>query len=51
MVAANGTFLGFTHISLDLAGKPLSLRERTEAITRAFLQAHTPDLLARMQIR
>ena len=51
VVAANGTFLGFTHISLDLAGKPLSLRERTEAITRAFLQAHTPDLLARMQIR
>ena len=50
VVAADGTFLGFAHISQGLAGKPLPSRERTEAIARAFLQTHAPDLLPRMQI-
>lgn len=50
VVAADGTFKGFANISLDLAGKPLPSRERTEAIARAFLQSHAPELLPRMQI-
>ncbi len=50
VAAADGTLKGFAHIALDLAGKPLPSRERTEAVARAFLQAHAPDLLARMQI-
>lgn len=50
VAAADGALKGFAHISLDLAGQPLPSRERTEAIARAFLQAHAPDLLARMQI-
>jgi hypothetical protein len=50
VAAADGTLKGFAHIALDLAGKPLPSRERTEAVARAFLLAHAPDLLARMQI-
>lgn len=50
VMAADGALKGFAHISLDLAGKPLPSRERTEAIARAFLQSHAPDLLPRMQI-
>lgn len=47
---ADGVLKGFAHISLDLAGKPLPSRERTEAIARAFLQTHASDLLPRMEI-
>lgn len=50
VVAADGTLKGFANISLDLAGKPLPSRERTETIARAFLQSHAPELLPRMQI-
>ncbi len=50
VVAADGTLKGFAHMSLDLVGKPLPSRERTEAIARAFLQEHAPQLLTRMQI-
>lgn len=50
VVAADGSLQGFAHLSLDLAGKPLPSRERTEAVARSFLQSHAPDLLPRMQI-
>lgn len=50
VVAADGTLKGFANISLDLAGKPLPSRERTEQIARAFLQETAPDLLLRMQL-
>lgn len=50
VVAADGTLKGFANISLDLAGKPLPSRERTEAIAREFLLSHAPELLPRMQI-
>lgn len=50
VVAQDGTLKGFANISLDLAGKPLPSRERSEAIARAFLQAHAPELLPRMKI-
>lgn len=50
VVAADGTLKGFANISLDLAGKPLPSRERSEQIARAFLQATAPDLLPRMKI-
>jgi hypothetical protein len=50
MAAADGVLKGFAYISLDLAGKPLPSRERTEAIARAFLQTHASDLLLRMEI-
>ena len=50
VVAADGTLKGFANISLDLVGKPLPSRERTEAIARAFLQSNAPELLPRMQI-
>ena len=48
--AADGTLKGFANISLDLVGKPLPSRERTEQIARAFLQQTAPDLLPRMMI-
>lgn len=50
VVAGDGTLKGFANISLDLVGKPLPSRERTEQIARAFLQETAPDLLPRMQI-
>jgi hypothetical protein len=50
VVATDGTLKGFANIALDLAGKPLPSRQRTEAIARDFLQGHAPDLLPRMQI-
>ena len=50
VVAADGTLKGFANISLDLVGKPLPSRERTEQIARAFLQQTAPDLLPRMKI-
>ncbi|MGU5666605.1 hypothetical protein ACV1C8_10405 [Aeromonas hydrophila] len=50
VVATDGTLKGFANMSLDLAGKPLPSREKTEAIARAFLQSHAPELLPRMQI-
>lgn len=50
VVAANGQLKGFAHITLDLAGKPLPSRERSEQIARAFLQQVAPDLLERMEI-
>lgn len=50
VVAADGTLKGFANISLDLVGKPLPSRERSEQIARAFLQETAPDLLPRMKI-
>jgi hypothetical protein len=50
VVSAAGVLKGFTHMSLDLAGKPLPTRERSEAVARAFLRQHAPDLLPRMRI-
>lgn len=50
VVALDGTLKGFANMSLDLVGKPLPSRERTEQIARAFLQETAPDLLPRMQI-
>lgn len=50
VVAADGTLKGFVNISADLADGPLPSRERTEAIARAFLQNHAPELLSHMQI-
>lgn len=50
VMAADGTLKGFANMSLDLAGKPLPSRERTETIARNFLQSHAPDLLPRMEI-
>lgn len=45
-----GLLKGFANISIDLAGKPLPSRERTEQIARAFLQNTAPELLPRMKI-
>ncbi|WP_313303543.1 hypothetical protein [Diaphorobacter sp.] len=50
VIAPDGTLKGFANISLDLVGKPLPTRERTEAIARTFLQLQAPDLLSRMKI-
>jgi hypothetical protein len=50
VVAADGMLKGFANMSADLVGRPLPSRERTEAIARAFLQSHAPELLPRMQI-
>ncbi|QBR41313.1 hypothetical protein EHF36_12285 [Kerstersia gyiorum] len=50
VVAADGTLKGFANMSLDLVGKPLPSRERSEQIARAFMQETAPDLLPRMKI-
>jgi len=51
VVAADGTLRGFADMALDwTAGQPLPTRERAEAVARAFLRQHAPDLLARMEI-
>ena len=50
VVAADGTLKGFANISLDLVGKPLPDRKRTEHVARAFLQEQAPELLPRMRI-
>ncbi len=50
VVSAAGVLKGFTHMSMDLAGRHLPSRERSEAIARSFLQQHAPDLLPRMRI-
>lgn len=50
VVAADGTLKGFANISLDLAGKPLPTRQRSEQIAREFPQQTAPDLLPRMKI-
>ncbi|MDR2129388.1 MAG: hypothetical protein LBP52_10040 [Burkholderiaceae bacterium] len=50
VMAADGTLKGFANIALDLVGKPLPSRERTEQIARAFLQENAPDLLPKMEI-
>ena len=50
VVEADGKLKGFANISLDLAGRALPSRERTEQIARAFLQEAAPDLLPRMKI-
>lgn len=47
---AAGLLKGFANISMDLAGKPLPSRERTEEIARAFLQNTAPEMLLRMKI-
>lgn len=50
VIAANGTLKGFANLSLDLVGKPLPSRERSEQVARVFLQEVAPDLLERMKI-
>lgn len=50
IVSSAGVLKGFTHMSQDLAGRSLPTRQRSEAIARAFLEQHAPDLLPRMQI-
>lgn len=50
LIAADGTLKGFASISLDLVGKPLPSRERSEQIAIAFLRESAPDLLAHMRI-
>ncbi|MNE60498.1 hypothetical protein D3C80_1556430 [compost metagenome] len=50
VVSEAGVLKGFANMSLDLVGKPLPSRERTEQIARAFLQKQAPDLLERMKI-
>lgn len=50
VIANNGSLKGFANLSMELAGKPLPARERTEVIARSFLQSHAPDLLGRMEI-
>ncbi|WP_236208680.1 hypothetical protein [Pseudomonas tohonis] len=50
VVSETGELKGFANISLDLAGKPLPSRERSEQVARDFLQRSAPDLLARMKI-
>lgn len=50
LIAADGTLKGFIHLSLDVAGKPLPSRERSEQVARQFLREAAPDLLPRMRI-
>lgn len=50
VVDNNGRLKGFANISLDLVGRPLPDRERSEEVARAFLQEYAPDLLPRMEI-
>lgn len=50
VVATDGTLKGFANMSLDLVGKPLPTRARSEQIARDFLQATAPELLPRMKI-
>ena len=50
VVDKSGLLKGFANISLDLVGKPLPSRERSEEIARAFLEEQAPDLLPRMEI-
>jgi hypothetical protein len=50
LVSEAGVLKGFANMSLDLVGKPLPSRERTEQIARAFLQTQAPDLLESMKI-
>jgi len=51
VVAADGTLKGFADMALDWEkGQPLPTRERAEAVARAFLRQHAPDLLARLEI-
>lgn len=50
VVSKAGVLKGFANISLDLAGKTLPSRERSEQVAREFLQHAAPDLLARMKI-
>ncbi len=50
VVSESGRLKGFAHISLDLVDRPLPSAERSEAIARAFLKEHAPDLLPKMEI-
>ncbi|EMV8752353.1 hypothetical protein AADS67_004985 [Escherichia coli] len=50
IVAENDRLKGFANISLDLVGRALPSRERSEEVARTFLQQHAPDLLPRMEI-
>ncbi len=50
VVSESGRLKGFAHISMDLVGRPLPSAERSEAIARAFLNEHAPDLLLKMEI-
>lgn len=50
LIATDGTLKGFASISLDLVGKPLPSRERSEQIAIAFLRESAPDLLPHMRI-
>ncbi|VTR56989.1 Uncharacterised protein [Serratia fonticola] len=48
--ASDGTLKGFANISLELAGKPLPSRERSEQIATEFLRRAAPDLLVNMKV-
>ncbi|WJV25511.1 MULTISPECIES: hypothetical protein [Pseudomonas] len=50
VVSDAGILKGFANMSLDLVGKTLPSRERSEAIARDFLQQYAPDLLEQMRI-
>ncbi|KAA5840739.1 hypothetical protein F2A38_17680 [Pseudomonas chlororaphis] len=50
LVSDAGVLKGFANMSLDLVGKPLPSRERSEEIARLFLEQHAPDLIERMRI-
>jgi len=51
LIAADGTPKGFADMALDwAAGQPLPTHGRAEAVARAFLRQHAPDLLAHMEI-
>ncbi|WP_202901314.1 hypothetical protein [Chania multitudinisentens] len=45
LIAPDGTLKGFANISLDLVGKPLPSRDRSEQIAAEFLRKAAPDLL------
>ncbi|HEJ9059563.1 hypothetical protein NJH77_12430 [Serratia fonticola] len=50
VIASDGTLKGFANISLELAGKPLPSRERSEHIATEFLRRAAPDLLVNMKV-
>lgn len=50
LLADGGALQGCAHITLDLAGKSLPTRERSEEVARAFLQQFAPDLLPDLEL-
>ncbi|MGF6189365.1 hypothetical protein [Serratia sp. 2723] len=50
VISPDGALKGFANISLELAGKPLPSRERSEQIATEFLRRAAPDLLVNMRV-